>query len=135
MSGFQRETMPGVDVRRLAAIDMYGTKGTALRRRVVLAEFALALPGAVALGSWLVFGASGLGAHLFGIWIIGAGLNYAPLTAYAISLSRAGALEAELAGVDAGQELRHYSVRQAWLFVQLSLIAMILRRRKPLPGR
>jgi hypothetical protein len=119
--------MPGVDVKRLAAIDMHGARGTALRRRVVLAEFALAVAVAVALGCWLVFGASGLGAHLFGIWVLGAGLNYAPLTVYAISLSRAGALEAELAGVDPGQELRRYSVLQLWLFVPLSLIAMTLR--------
>jgi hypothetical protein len=122
--------MPGVDVKRLAAIDMHGARGTALRRRVVLAEFALAVAVAVALGCWLVFGASGLGAHVFGIWVLGAGLNYAPLTVYAISLSRAGALEAELAGVDPGQELRRYSVLQLWLFVPLSLIAMTLRRSR-----
>jgi hypothetical protein len=42
--------MPGVDVKRLAAIDVHGARGTALRRRVVLAEFALALAVAVALG-------------------------------------------------------------------------------------
>ncbi len=89
--------MPGVDVKRLAAIDMHGARGTALRRRVVLAEFALAVAVAVALGCWLVFGASGLGAHVFGIWCSVPGLNYVPLTVYAISLSRAGALEAELA--------------------------------------
>ena len=117
-----------MDVKRLAAVDMYGTRGTALRRRVVLAEFALAPTVALALGGWLVFGVSGLGAHVFGIWILGAGLNYAPLAAYAISLSRPGALEAELAGVDTGQELRHYSVLQLWLFVPLSLIAMTVRR-------
>jgi hypothetical protein len=124
-----------VDVKRLAAVDMYGARGTALRRRVVLAEFALALIVALALGGWLIFGAFGLGAHVFGIWMLGAGLNYAPLTAYAISLSRPGALEAELADVNVGQELRRYSVRQPWLFVPLSLIAMtVWRPRGPRGG-
>ena len=127
--------MPGVDVKRLAAIDMYGVRGTALRRRVVLAEFAVALPVSAALGCWLVIGASGLTARVLGIWVIGAGLNYVPLAAYAVSLSRAGALEAELAGVDAGQELRRYSALRLWTFVPLSLIAMTLRRpRGPRDG-
>ena len=31
--------MSAVDVRRLAAIDMYGTRGTTRRRRIILTEF------------------------------------------------------------------------------------------------
>ena len=77
-----------MNVRRLAAIDMHGTKGTARRKRIVLAEFTAALGVTVALGAWLVIGASGLGTRILGIWLIGAGLNYAPLAAFAISLSR-----------------------------------------------
>jgi hypothetical protein len=48
--------------------------------------------------------------------MIGAGLNYALLAAYATALSRPGALSAELAGVDTGRELRRYSVLQLWIF-------------------
>jgi len=33
--------MPFLDVRRLAAVDMHGTHGTLLRRRIILAEFVL----------------------------------------------------------------------------------------------
>ena len=76
-----------MNVRRLAAIDMYGTRGTARRKRIVLAEFTAALAATVALGTWLVIGASGLGTRTFGIWPLSAGLNYAPLAAFAIWLS------------------------------------------------
>jgi hypothetical protein len=75
---------------------------------------------------------------VLGIWI-GAGLNYAPLAAYAIALSRSGALNSELAGVDTGRELRRYSVLQLWIFVPLSLVILatargqILQRISPLP--
>ena len=117
-----------MDVKRLAALDMYGTRGTARRKRVVLAEFTGALAIMTALGSWLVIDASGLGTRILGIWLIGAGLNYAPLAAYAISLRRSGALEAELAGVDTGQELRRYTARQLWILVPLALVAMTMRR-------
>jgi hypothetical protein len=96
---------------------MYGTRGTTRRRRIILAEFVAGVVVAVALGTWLVAEASGLGGRLFGIWMIGAGLNYATLAAYAIALSRSGALSVELAGVDTGRELRRYSVLQLWILV------------------
>jgi hypothetical protein len=131
MTGFWHETMPGVDVKRFAALDMHGARGTTRRRRVILAEFIIGAAAMVALGVWFVIGVPGLGYHILGIWVIGAGLNYVPLAAYAVSLSRAGALEAELAGVDTSQELRRYSVRQVWLLVPLSLVAMAARGRKP----
>jgi hypothetical protein len=124
-----------MDVRRFAAIDMHGASGTARRRRIVLAEFIAALIAAVALGAWIVAAAPGLGTRIFGIWMIGAGLNYAPLAAFAISLSRPGALEAELAGVDASRELRRYSVLQLWLVVPLSLVVMAVRGRNPAPSQ
>lgn len=81
--------MAGVNVRRLAAIDMYGVRGTTRRRRIILAEFLAGVVVMVAFGIWLVASASGPGARIFGIGVIGAGLNYPPLAAYAIALSRA----------------------------------------------
>jgi hypothetical protein len=59
--------------------------------------------------------------------LIGARLNYAPLALYTVMLSRPGALDAELAGVDAGAELRRYGVLQLWILVPLSLVAMTLK--------
>jgi len=114
---------------------MYGTTGTARRQRIILAEFTAALAATVALGTWLLIGASGLGTRIFAIWLIGAGLNYAPLAAFAISLSRPGALQAELANVDTGRELRRYSVLQLWILVPLSLIAITVQGRKPAPDQ
>lgn len=49
--------------------------------------------------------------------MIGAGVNYGPLAGYAIALSRSGALDAELTGVDTDRELRRYSGLQLWIFV------------------
>ncbi len=118
------EIMAGVNVRRLAAIDMYGARGTMRRRRIILAEFVAGVAVLVAFGIWLVADATGLGGRIFGVWMIGAGLNYAPLAAYAIALSRPGTLNAELAGVDTGRELRRYSVLQLWVFVPLSLVVL-----------
>jgi hypothetical protein len=89
-----------------------------------LAEFVAGVVVSVAFGIWLMAHASGPTVRVLGIWAIGAGLNYAPLAAYAISLSRPGALNAELAGVDTGRELRRYSVLQLWIFVPLSLVVL-----------
>jgi hypothetical protein len=119
--------MAGMNVRRLAAIDMYGTRGTTRRRRIILAEFVLGVIIMVAFGLGLVSRSPGLGGLAFGLWVIGAGLNYAPLAAYAVVLSRPGALDAELAGVATGPELRRYAVLQLWIFVPLSLVVLAVR--------
>ena len=116
-----------MSVRRLAAIDMYGAKGTVRRRRIVLVEFVGATFAMVAFGVWLVAVASSVTGVLIGWWAIGAGLNYAPLAAYAILFSRPGALAAELSGVDIGPELRRYAVRQLWILVPLSLVVLSIR--------
>jgi hypothetical protein len=51
------------DVRRLAAIDMYGARGTVRRRRIILAEFVLGVLAMVAFGSWLLGRASSAGGY------------------------------------------------------------------------
>src|SRR5262245_34882214 len=124
-----------MNVRRLAAIDMYGTRGTIRRRRIILVEFILGTIAMVAFGAWLVTASSGIGGRALGLWLIGAGLNYAPLAIHAIGLSRPGALDAELAGVDTGRELRRYGLLQLWILVPLALIAFatfdaLSRRRR-----
>ncbi|MEV6849292.1 hypothetical protein [Actinoplanes sp. NPDC051411] len=125
-----------MDVRRLAAIDMWGTRGTRRRRRVILAEFTLGVIVAIGFGAWLLTATSGAGDRLFGAWLIGSGLNYAPLAGYAIRLSRPGALDGELAGVDTDRELRRYSVLQLWIVVPLALLVLAVRdevKRRRLP--
>ncbi len=128
--------MAGMDVRRLAAIDMWGTRGAPRRRRAILAEFMLGVLGLVAFGAWLIVVSSAVGGRLFGVWLVGAGLNYAPLAGYAILLSRPGALDRELAGVDTSRELRRYATRQMWIVVPLALVVSAIRhevrRREPI---
>lgn len=120
----------GVDVRRLAAVDMHGLKGRPVRARVILVEFLLGVVLCLGLGIWLA-ASGGVVSVLFGLWLVGAGLNYVPLALHAISLSRPGRLDAELAGADIPAELRYYTKAQAWVFVPLALVVFALRPRDP----
>jgi hypothetical protein len=119
--------MLDVDVRRLAAIDMFGSRGTTRRRRVVVAEFVSGVIGTTALGIWLLASSSSLGGQALAVWVLGAGLNYAPLAVHAIALTRPGRLDAELAGVDTARELRRYGVLQLWIFMPLALVVFAIR--------
>ncbi|MGC5310958.1 hypothetical protein [Micromonospora zamorensis] len=116
-----------MNVRRLAAVDMHGARGTTRRRRIILAEFLVGVVAMVGLGIWLLASSSGLGSRAIGLWLTGAGLNYAPLSLYAVALMRPGALDTELTGVDIDRELRRYTVLQLWVFVPLSLVAFAVR--------
>jgi hypothetical protein len=114
---------------------MYGTQGTMRRRRIIVAEFVVGLVVMEAFGAWLLMSSSSLGSRALGVWLIGAGLNYAPLAAHAIGLSRPGALDLELTGVDTGRELRRYGVLQLWVLVPLSLVAFAVRDALPSQSR
>jgi hypothetical protein len=126
-----------LDVRRLAAVDMHGARGTALRRRVIVAEFVLGAVLGTALGVVATASASAIGWRLFGLWIATACLNYVPLALHAISLLRPGALDAELAGVDVGQELRYYTKAQVWIAVPLLFVVLAIAQlgRRPSQAR
>jgi hypothetical protein len=73
---------------------------------------------------------------VFGAWLLGACLNYVPLSLHALDLSRPGALERELRGVEVRAELRHYTKAQIWLFVPLVLVVLAIAQRRGLsnPG-
>ena len=121
-----------LDVRRLAAIDMHGVAGTRRRRRVILAEFALGAVVGIFTGVWVAVSAGPAGWQVFGAWVAGIGVNYAALAWHAASLSRPGALDAELAGVDVPRELRRYSYLQFWVAVPLLLGILALgQSRRP----
>jgi hypothetical protein len=117
-----------MNVRRLAAVDLYGGSGSRLRRHLVLAEFVVAVIGGIALGAWVLTAVAGIGGIVFGVWLLGTGLNYVPLTAYAIMLSRPGALDAELSDVDVRRELRYYTARQFWLFIPAAVAVMAIKK-------
>jgi hypothetical protein len=113
-----------MNVRRLAAIDMYGTRGTLRRRRIILAEFLVGVVVMEAFGLVLALHVTTVAGWVLALWMLGVGLNYVPLAAHALALSRSGALERELAGVDTYRELRRYGVLQLWILVPLSLVVL-----------
>jgi hypothetical protein len=125
------------NVRRLAAVDMYGTAGTIRRRRIILVEFIVGALACPALGASLL--GVGAGSQLWlDVWLIGIGINYLPLAIHGLTLARPGALERELAGVDIGKELRRYGFAQVWILVPflVAIVALFqIRRRQPTAER
>ena len=117
--------MPQLDIRRLAAVDMYGTRGSSLRRRLIVAEIIAGATVGTALGVLVAIDSSS-GWQLFGLWLAGTCLNYVPLSLHAVSLLRPGALSAELAGVDVAAEHRSYTRQQVWIAVPLLFVALSL---------
>ncbi|RKN45337.1 hypothetical protein [Micromonospora endolithica] len=113
----------GLDVRRLAAIDMWGSAGVRWRRWVILAEFLLGVVVSGALGVVSV-SSGGVLRTVVGCWLIGLAANYVPLSVHALTLIRPGALEAEIRGVDVPGELRHYTTAQLWVVVPLLLVVL-----------
>ena len=113
-----------LDVRRLAAIDMYGRHGSTRRRRPILAEFVLAAIDVPLPGLAMFLAASSALPALLGAYLIGVGLNYVPLALHAISMSRASRLDAELADVDVQAELKQHAAKQ--LFVGNPVLVLIL---------
>lgn len=78
-------------VRRLAAVDMHGAAGTALRRRLIIIEFFAGAVGGLCLGIWAVVAADSVGWQALGAWIAGLGVNYAALAWQTVVLSKPGA--------------------------------------------
>src|SRR5262245_46721080 len=114
-----------MDVRRLAALDMWGSAGSKRRRRIIRAEFVAGAVGCTILGLLGIFRGSGWMVVL-GFWLVGAGINYVPLALHARSLSRPGALETELAGVDVRSGLRRAGLQQFWIAVPFAIAVFAL---------
>ncbi|HST82949.1 MAG TPA: hypothetical protein VLL08_14545 [Kineosporiaceae bacterium] len=121
--------MVRLDVRRLAALDMYGSVGATWRRWVILVEFVVGVLGLAAVGVGLLQGDEGMPAKVAAAWMFGVAANYVPLTLHALSLIRPGVLAAELHGVDVIAQLRHYTKTQFWVFVPLFLVVLAIRQQ------
>ena len=121
------------DVRRLAALDMWGSAGTMRRRRVIRAEFVVGALGCTILGLLALIRGSGW-MLLVGTWLVGAGFNYIPLALHAQSLSGPGVLEAELQGLDTRRELRRAGVKQLWIAVPFAVAIAALTQRSQRSG-
>ncbi len=117
--------MAELDVRRPAALDMWGSSGRARRLRVIRAEFVGGTVGCTGLGLLCLAGGSGWVAAV-GFWLVGAGINYLPLALHAQSLSKPGALEAELEGVDTRSELRRAGMQQLWIAVPFAVALAVV---------
>ena len=124
-----------LNVRRLAALDLHGTTGSARRRRLIRAEFIIGAAGCTLLGAFALRSGSGW-AILLGTWLVATGMNYLPLAISAQSLSRPGALEAELVDADLPREPRQAGAHQLWILVPLAVVIAAVaqawsRRRHP----
>ena len=118
-----------LNVRLLAAADMYGTRGSPWRRQLIRIEFFVGVVGCIALGIFVLLSASGWWLAVGG-WLVAIGINYIPLAANAQSLSRPGALESELAGRDISRELRRAGRDQLWILVPLAVVLGALLRTR-----
>lgn len=133
--------MPRLDVRRLAAVDMHGSVGVRWRRRVIVAEFVVGALGGIGIGLWIALSAHSAGWQVFGAWLTGVGVNYLALALHALSLSRPGALDTELADADIRADLRFYNVAQLWVLLPIALAVLALaqlgrsRRREAAPQK
>jgi hypothetical protein len=112
-----------LDVRRLAALDMWGTAGSSRRRSLIRAEFVVGAVGCTALGIAALVSAGSAVWSLVGVWLLGAGANYVPLVLYAQALSAPGRLEAEIGDGDVRAELRRAGVQQFWIAVPFAVAA------------
>jgi len=65
-----------------------------------------------------------------GVWLVGAGVNYVPLALDALRLSRSGALEEELTGVDVRREIRRAGLHQFWVAVPFAIAVFAVAERR-----
>jgi hypothetical protein len=119
----------GVDVRRLAAIDMWGTRGTIRRRRIILVEFIGGVVLGAAIVAWVLAGSTSAATIILAVVIGGVAANYVPLAWHAAELTPAGRLEADLEGVDTDRELRRYALLQFWILVPFLLLIWAFQQR------
>ena len=114
------------DIRRVAAVDMYGSSGAAGRRSIVRTEFIVGAVAYVTLGLLALLLSRGWGL-LLGAWLLTVGMNYVPLAISARSLSRPGALEAELVGIDLPREAGRARIAHFWILVPLAPLMTAIR--------
>jgi len=119
-----------IDVRRLAAVDMWGSVGATWRRWVILAEFLVGVAGPVVIAILLAGAESSPISVATVVWLAGLSANYLPLAWYALIFIRPGALAAEITGVDVPAELRHYTTAQFWVFVPFLLAVLAVRQAR-----
>jgi hypothetical protein len=119
-----------IDVRKLAAIDLYF-----VGPKIILTEFGLGVP--VMLGLGIVSLRAGL-SHIHAIWqiVLGAyllllGINYVPMLWCAVAIARRGSSAVELGDelLDKSAAMRKYRRQSMWLLVPLAApVAWLIQR-------
>lgn len=119
-----------IEIRKLAALDMAW-----LGPKVIVAEYALGIILPLALGIFTLHPALSSPDRLnwqtiFGIWLVAIAANYVPLFLYALSIARAGTVNAE--GEPERPHARRYGVQQVIILVPflVVVVASIQERRR-----
>ena len=114
-----------VNVRKLAAFNLYYRNG-----RAALYEFGFAVFGLEGLGVLAVFfpPKHSLPVEAIGAYLIILGIDYLPLFAYGLALSRQGDMRKEITGelADESRFKRKYGVQQALVMVPLAIPSLAL---------
>jgi hypothetical protein len=100
-----------IEIRRLAALDL-----TFLGPKIILPEFALGVLGPPALGVLTLLKSRSTPWTLFGAYLVALGANYVPLLLHAISITRRGTAQDEIA--EEGGD-------QAWLFRMSATVSVV----------
>jgi hypothetical protein len=112
------------DVHQLAAVDLYGRRGSPTRRVIVTIEFVAAALGCIALGVYLVATRS-RALSVPGAAVFGLGANYLPLVQHAVRL-RGDRLALAAVGYDNPAARRAAAIAQLWLLVPYALVVVDL---------
>ena len=113
-------------VRRLAVIDLHGSRGTARRLWLVRCEFALTIAVCVFLGV-LFCRHGGVTGWILGLALLGIGCNYAVLTGWAIVLWNPQRLALEFQATSIAVDGRSYSIGQWRLAVPFLFLVLASR--------
>jgi hypothetical protein len=116
-------------VVRFAALDMRGG-GSRWRPTIVLAEFWLTAALGFLVGSLVVTAADSPQTYLLGAWLVGIGLNYAPLVAAATSLHRHQRLDREIADTPPLAAQHRATAASLWLIVPAGILILAKRRAR-----
>jgi len=117
-----------INLRKLAALDI-----ALLGYKLILVEYAAGIILAIGLGLFVVFRSHSFWQAILGCYLICLGINYIPMSAYAISIGNKERAQTEIA-----DELTHrrgamskYRRVSLLLLVPLLVAVIALRRERP----
>ncbi|HXS14846.1 MAG TPA: hypothetical protein VN711_01855 [Candidatus Saccharimonadales bacterium] len=104
-----------IDIKKLAAVDMawFGS-------RIIISEYILGVLLPLGLGILSLY----KGQIVIGIWLITIAANYVPLFLYAITLKRAGRVEAE--GKPEIAHAKKYGIQQIIILIPLAVVLLAI---------